>query len=63
MSKIRNVLADVVVGIVVLLVLWWVLRRVFGFLLWIVSTVAFVAVVIFLLILANRIRGKKRLRL
>lgn len=57
MDRIRNLLADVIVGVVLLLVAWWVLRRVFGLVLWLVNTLAFVILVIALLVIANRIRG------
>lgn len=57
MDRIRNMLADVIVGAVLLLVAWWVLRRVFGLVLWLVNTLAFVILVIALLVIASRIRG------
>lgn len=57
MDRIRNLFADVIVGVVLLLIAWWVLRRVFGLVLWLVNTLAFVIVIIVLLVIANRIRG------
>ncbi len=57
MDRVRNVLADVIVGVVLLLVAWWVLRRVFGLVLWLVNTLAFVILVIALLVIAGRLRG------
>ena len=63
MSRVRNLVADVVVGIALLLVAWWVLRKVFGMVLWLVNTLAFVAVIVVLLIVASRIRGGRRKRI
>ena len=60
MDRVRNLLADVIVGVVLLLVAWWVLRRVFGLVLWLVNTLAFVILVVALLVIAGRIRGGGR---
>lgn len=57
MNRVRNLLADVIVGVVLLLVAWWVLRRVFGLVLWLVNTLAFVILVVALLVIASRIRS------
>lgn len=57
MDRVRNLLADIIVGVVLLLVAWWVLRRVFGLVLWLVNTLAFVVLIIALLVIAGRIRG------
>ena len=57
-SRVRNLVADILVGIVLLIVLWWFLRGVLGLILWVVNVVAFVAVIIVLLAIANRVRGK-----
>lgn len=57
MNRARNLLADVLVGIVVIIVLWWFLSRVLGLILWVVNVVAFVAVVVILLAIARRIRA------
>lgn len=58
MNRFRNLLADILVGLVLVLVLWWVLRRVLGLFLWLVNTVAFVAVIVLLLWVASRLRRK-----
>ena len=60
MDRVRNLFADVIVGVVLVLVAWWVLRRVFGLVLWLVNTMAFVIVVVALLVIAGRIRGGSR---
>ncbi len=59
MNRVRNMLADVVVGFALLLVAWWVLRKVFGLVLWLVNTLAFVIIVVALLVIAGRIRGSR----
>ena len=58
MNRFRNLLADILVGLALVLVLWWVLRRVFGLLLWLVNAVAFVAVIVLLVWVAGRLRRK-----
>ncbi len=58
MNRARNLVADILVGIVILIVLWWVLRGVFGMILWLVNVIAFIAVIVILLMIASRIRGK-----
>jgi hypothetical protein len=57
-NRLRNLAADILVGLVLVLVLWWVLRRVLGIFLWLVNTVAFVAVIVLLLWVAGRLRRK-----
>jgi thiol:disulfide interchange protein len=59
MNRVRNLAADVVVGVVLLLIAWWVLRRVLGLVLWLANTLAFVIVIVALLMLASRIRGSR----
>ena len=61
MNRIRNLLADLIVGVVVVLVAFWVLRRLFGTLLWLINAVAFIVVVVVLLAGAGRIRGRKKI--
>jgi hypothetical protein len=58
MTRLRNLAADVLVGVVVILVVWWLLRRVFGVLLWVVNTIVFVTVVLGLLFVAHRLRRR-----
>lgn len=57
-NRLRNLAADILVGLVLVLVLWWVLRRVLGLFLWLVNTVAFVAMIVLLLWVASRLRRK-----
>ncbi len=58
MNRARNLVADILVGIVIVILLWWFLRGVVGMILWLVNIIAFVAVIVILLAIANRIRGK-----
>ncbi len=58
MNRARNLAADILVGIAIVIVLWWFLRGILGMILWLVNVVAFVAVVLILLAIANRVRGK-----
>jgi hypothetical protein len=62
MDRMRNLLADVIVGVALLLVAWWVLRRVFGLVLWLVNTLAFAILVVALLVIAGRLRGGRSSR-
>jgi hypothetical protein len=50
-------MADLLIGVVVLIVIWWVLRGLLGLLVWVVSLVTIFAVVVLLLVVANRLRG------
>jgi hypothetical protein len=59
MNRARNLLADILVGLALIIVLWWFLRGVLGLILWLVNVIAFVAVVVILLVVANRVRGKQ----
>ncbi len=64
MNRARDVVANVLVGVVILLVVVWLLRRVLGFVLGVASLVLLVIAVVALLAVADRIRsGKKRPRL
>ncbi len=55
-ARARSFLANVIVGVVVVIVALWLLRGVVRTFLWLVSVAALVAVVIALLWLAGRIR-------
>jgi hypothetical protein len=57
-SRVRNLLADVLVGIAVFLVALWLLRRVIGLVLWLANLLALVVVVVVLLGVARRLRGR-----
>ncbi len=57
MTKIRNAVADVLVGIVVVLVAFWLLRGVFRLVYWGVTLVILVLVIGVVLRVASKIRG------
>ncbi len=57
MQRIRNALADLIVGIVVLLVAFWLLRGVFRMVIWGASLVLIVIIVVVALRIAGKIRG------
>jgi len=57
-DRARNLLADILVGIVLLIIAVWVLRKLLGAVLWLANTIAFVAAIVVILIIANRIRAK-----
>ena len=58
MNRARNLVADILVGLVVLVVAVWILRRIFGTVIWLANTLAFVAILVTLLIVAARLRSK-----
>ena len=57
MKSIRNVIADVLVGFVVVLVAVWLLRGVLHVVYWGVTLAAFVLVIAVVLRIASKIRG------
>ena len=57
MQRLRNVLADVLVAIVVLIVIAWLLRGVLRLVMWGVSVVLLIIVVGFVLRIASKLRG------
>jgi hypothetical protein len=57
MQRMRNALADLLVGMVVILVAFWLLRRVIGLVIWGTSVVLIVLVVVLALRIAAKIRG------
>jgi len=57
MSRIRNALADLIVGIGVLFVAFWLLRGVFRMVIWGASLVLILIVVFVALRIAGKIRG------
>mgnify|MGYP001811628011 FL=1 len=57
-GKTRNFIADVIVGLVILVVAWWLLNSVIGSVLWLVRLGVVVALIVGALYLASRIRGK-----
>ena len=60
MQRLREMLASGLVAIAVLIILWWVLRRILGLFLWLVNLMIIVAVVILLLGAARRLRNPKK---
>ncbi|MDX2344554.1 MAG: hypothetical protein QNL12_12845 [Acidimicrobiia bacterium] len=57
MQSLRNVIADVLVGVVLVAVAFWLLRGVFRMVYWGVSTVLVVVVVVFVFRIAAKLRG------
>jgi uncharacterized membrane protein len=57
MQRLRNVLADVLVGLVVILVAFWLLRGVFAMVIWAATIVLIVILVVFVLRIAGKLRG------
>ena len=59
-SRSRSLAADVLVGLALVIVAVWLLRRVIGLVLWLAGLVAVVVVVGGLLWLSRRVRGGPR---
>ncbi len=57
MQRIRNVLADALVGIVLVVVAFWMLRGVFKIVYWGVTAIIVVLVVAFVFRIAGKLRG------
>ena len=57
MERLRAALADVIVGVVVLLVALWLLRSVIGMVIWGANIVLLVILVVVVLRIAAKIRG------
>ena len=57
MRRLRAALADLLVGVVVLLVALWLLRSVIGMVIWGATIVLLVILVFFVLRIAAKIRG------
>jgi hypothetical protein len=57
MQKIRNALADILVGIVVVVVAFWLLRGVFRLVIWGATIVMLGIIVVFVLRVAAKLRG------
>jgi hypothetical protein len=58
MQKLRNAIADVLVGLVVVLVAVWLLRGVFRMVHWMATLVVLVLAIGLVLLSASKIRGK-----
>ena len=61
-QRLREMIASGLVAIAVLIVLWWVLRRLLGMFLWLVNLTVVAAVVILLIAVAHRLRQPKQRR-
>ncbi len=57
MQRLRNALADLLVGIVVIVVAFWLLRGVFQVVIWGATMVVFIIVIVFVLRIAGKLRG------
>lgn len=57
MQRLRDALADVLVGLVVVLVAFWLLRGVFRLVIWGASVVVLGIIVVFVLRIASKLRG------
>ena len=57
MQRIRNVLADLIVGIVVIFVAFWLLRGVFRVVIWGATLILILLIVFVALRIAAKIRG------
>jgi len=57
MSRLRNAVADLLVGIVVVVVAFWLLRGVFHMLIWLSTLVVLILVIVLILRIAAKIRG------
>lgn len=60
MQRLREMVASGLVAVALLIVLWWVLRGVFNFFLWVANVIVLIAVVLLLLAAARRLRGPKK---
>lgn len=57
MSRFRNAVADLLVGIVVVLVAFWLLRGVFRMVIWGATLVVLILIIALVLRIAAKIRG------
>jgi hypothetical protein len=57
MSRLRNAVADVLVGVVLVLVAFWLLRGVFRMVIWAATLILFVLIIAVVLRIAAKIRG------
>lgn len=62
MQRLREMLASGLVAVAVLIILWWVLRRIIGLVLWLVNLTVLVVVVALLLAVARRLRQPNKPR-
>ena len=57
MQRIRNVLADILVGVVLIVAAFWLLRGVFRVVYWGVSTVVVLVAIVVAVRVATKLRG------
>ncbi|MEA2000746.1 MAG: hypothetical protein U9N84_02485 [Actinomycetota bacterium] len=58
MQKLRGELADILIGIVVVLVAWWLLKGVFQVVRWAATLLVLAILIVVVLRIASKIRGK-----
>jgi len=61
-QRLREMVASGLVAIAVLIILWWVLRRIVGLFLWLVNLTMLAIVVVLLFAAAHRLRRPKERR-
>jgi hypothetical protein len=61
-QRLRELVASGLVAVAILIVLWWVLRRLLGMFQWVVNLTVLAAVVILLFAAAHRLRQPKQRR-
>jgi hypothetical protein len=61
-QRLRELVASGLVAVAVLIILWWVLRKIIGLFLWLVNLTVIAAVVILLFAAAHRLRHPKERR-
>jgi len=57
MQRLRNTIADLLVGLLVILVAFWLLRGVFRMVIWGASLIIIVLLIVVVLRIAGKIRG------
>ncbi len=57
MQRLRNAIADLLVGLLVMLVAFWLLRGVFRMVIWGASLIIIVLLIVVVLRIAGKIRG------
>jgi hypothetical protein len=57
MQRLRNAIADLLVGLLVILVAFWLLRGVFRMVIWGASLIIIVLLIVVVLRIAGKIRG------
>ena len=57
MQTLRNILADILVGVVLVVAAFWLLRGVFRVVYWGVTTVVIIVAVVFVFRIVSKLRG------